>query len=142
MDQFIEFAGNHPGLHLALVAVLGMLAWTFLGNRIAGYKRIEPTEAVPLLNRENAVLLDIRDNKDFRAGHVSGAVHIPHSALAKRHVELAKDKDKPIIVACRAGTHASTACGLLRKQGFENVYMMSGGMLAWQAANLPTRSKK
>ena len=141
MDQLIEFAGNPPVLPLALVAILGMIAWSFIGSRLSGYQRIEPQAVVPLLNRESAVGVDVRDAKDFKEGHVVGAIHIPLSALAKRHVELNKFKEKPVVVACRSGTTASSACSLLRKQGFASVYLMNGGMLAWRSANLPLARK-
>ena len=142
MEQYLEFAGNHLYLHLALVGVIGLIVWSFVGNRISGYQRIDPQAAVPLLNREGAVVLDVRDTKEFKEGHVVGAVHIPLNTLAKRHVELNKYRDKPVIVTCRTGTRSSPACGTLRKAGFEKVYMMSGGMLAWESANLPVTRKK
>ena len=141
MDRYIEFIGNHVELHLALVAILGVLAWSYLGNRISGYRKVEPAEAVRLLNNEGGVVVDIRDHNEFKQGHIKNAVHIPVTALNKRHVELAKFKSKPVIVACRSGAKASTACNLLRKQGFESVHMLAGGMLSWESANLPTTRK-
>jgi rhodanese-related sulfurtransferase len=142
MEQYLEFAGNHLYLHLALVVVLGAIVWSFLGNRVAGYRRIDPQGAVPLINRAGGVVVDIRDAKEFKEGHVVDAVHIPLTALAKRHVELNRFKDKPIIVACRSGARSSAACSTLRKAGFEQVYLLSGGMLAWEGANLPLTRRK
>ncbi|NCF09826.1 MAG: rhodanese-like domain-containing protein [Gammaproteobacteria bacterium] len=142
MEQYIEFAGNHPYLHMGLAVVIGMIVWSYVGNRFSGYQRIDPQAAVPLLNKEGAVFLDVRETKEFKEGHVVGAVHIPLNTLPKRHVELNKYQDKPIIVACRSGARSSPACGTLRKAGFEKVYMMNGGMLAWESANLPVTRKK
>ena len=142
MEQYLEFLGNHPYLHMGLAVVIGMIIWSYVGNRFAGYQRIDPQAAVPLLNKQGALMLDVRETKEFKEGHVVGAVHIPLSTLAKRHVELNKHREKPIIVTCRAGTRAGPACSTLRKAGFEQVYLMSGGMLAWESANLPITRKK
>ncbi len=142
MEQYLEFIGNHPYLHMGLAVVVGMIVWSFLGSRFAGYQNIDPQAAVPLLNREGGVLLDVRETKEYQAGHVVGAVHIPLNTLPKRHVELNKFRDKPIIVTCRAGTRSGPACSTLRKAGFEKVFLMNGGMLAWESANLPVTRKK
>ncbi|HEY5789664.1 MAG TPA: rhodanese-like domain-containing protein [Gammaproteobacteria bacterium] len=141
MDRYIEFIGNHVELHLALVLIVGFIAWSFLASRLAGYHRIGPSEAVALLNNRDGLLLDVRDTKEFKEGHAVDAVHIPLSALEKRHVELNKHKELPVIVACRSGARSTTACSLLRKQGFQAVYLLSGGMLAWENANLPVTRK-
>ncbi|MDX1593317.1 MAG: rhodanese-like domain-containing protein [Gammaproteobacteria bacterium] len=141
MEQYLEFAGNHVYLHLALVVIIGMIVWSFVGNRFAGYGRIDPQGAVPLLNREGGVMVDVRETKEFNEGHVVGAVHIPLNTLAKRHVEISKYRDKPVIVTCRAGTRSGPACSTLAKAGFEKVYLLNGGMLAWEGASLPVTRK-
>ena len=142
MEQYLEFAGNHVALFAALAATIGMIVWSFIGPRISGYRKIEPQAAVTLLNNEGGIVLDIRNAKEFQEGHVVDSVHIPLPLLGKRHVEIAKYKDKPVIVTCRTGTQSSGACGLLRKQGFTSVYQMSGGILSWLAAKLPVSRKK
>ncbi|RLA32846.1 MAG: rhodanese-like domain-containing protein [Gammaproteobacteria bacterium] len=142
MDQYLVFATNHWELHLALAAVLGMIVWSFIGNHFAGYRHIDPQGAVPLINREGGVVVDIRETKEFKEGHIVDALHIPINNLEKRHVELNRYKDKPIIVTCHSGARSSGACSTLRKAGFEHVYMMRGGMLSWKSASLPVVRKK
>jgi rhodanese-related sulfurtransferase len=142
MEQYLEFATNHLVLHLALVGTLGLIVWSFINPRVTGYHHIDPQGAVPLLNREGGVMLDVRETKEFQEGHVVNAVHIPINTLEKRHVELIRHKDKPVIVTCRSGSRSAAACKMLRKAGFEQVYMMNGGMLSWESAKLPVTRKK
>jgi rhodanese-related sulfurtransferase len=142
MEQYLEFATNHLLLHLALVGTLGLIVWSFISPRFTGYHHIDAQGAVPLLNREDGVMLDIRETKEFQEGHVVNAVHIPVNTLEKRHVELIRYKDKPVIVTCRSGSRSAAACKTLRKAGFEQVYMMNGGMLSWESAKLPVTRKK
>lgn len=143
MQQLIEFAGNHLSLFLALAVILALLGWNVFGSVFAGYKTVEPAAAVNMLNREDAVLLDVREGKEYKEGHILDSIHIPVTMLGKRHIELAKHKQKPVIVVCRSGTRAGPACKMLLKEGYESVFLMSGGIMAWQNANLPlTRKKK
>ena len=89
----------------------------------------------------NAVVLDVREDNEYLKGHIINSVHIPLSYLSNRIGELDKHKDKPIIVSCRSGQRSGQACAMLKKQGFENVYNLSGGMMAWQNDNLPVTKK-
>lgn len=122
-------------LLIAVAVVSGlMLIWPLLRG---GGKRLEPQEAVLKMNREDALVLDVREAAEFAQGHIPGARHIPLGELARRIGELEKFKGKPIVVACRSGHRSAGACGILEKNGFENVYNLAGGMIAWEAANLP-----
>lgn len=88
------------------------------------------------LNSDNAVLLDVRDSKEFSAGHVSGAVNIPFAKLKERLVELDKHKAKTIVVADKMGQQAGAGVKILAEAGFQAA-RMQGGMADWQAQNLP-----
>lgn len=90
-----------------------------------------------MVNRENALVLDVRDRKEFQAGHIVDAVNIPQSSLESRLDELKKHKDRPVVVVCRIGQNAGAAGTLLRKSGFEQVSRLSGGMTEWRNQNLP-----
>jgi rhodanese-related sulfurtransferase len=144
MSQFIEFATNHWDLFLALAIILFMMFSGGLGGRLRGYKEIGPAESVQILNHEDAVLLDVREDSEYKDGHVLDSLHIPLGKLSERMGELEKFREKPIIVGCRSGHRSASACGKLRKSGFENVYNLKGGMMAWQNAGLPvqTQTKK
>lgn len=143
MAQLLEFLANHWTLTVALVAVVGMLLWTFVPGGLggAGVKQIEPTEATRLINQEDAVVVDIRSEAEFRQGHILNAVHIPISQLGENIKKLQAHKDRPIITLCRTGQRAPSAAATLRKHDFDKVYALKGGLLAWQNANLPLVKK-
>ncbi len=136
--QLVEFAGNHPLLVSAFLGVSGLLVITELRGRLSGIKQVGVVEATQLSNRDNALFLDIREEADYRAGHIPDAVHIPLKQLATKSSELEKFRNRPVIAYCRSGNQSRAAGSLLKKSGFESVYNLSGGMVAWQGANLPT----
>jgi rhodanese-related sulfurtransferase len=102
---------------------------------------VGPTELVNLINRQNAVVVDVRDANDFHAGHIVDAVNLPIAELQTRARELDKYKKRPIVLSCRAGQSAPKAAVLLRKHGLENVSVLAGGMTAWERAQLPVEKK-
>ncbi len=139
--QLLEFIGNHPLLFAAFFGVLGLLVAGELRSRLSGVRPVDPTEAILLSNRQDALFLDIRDDGEYQSGHIPDAIHIPLKQLPERVAELEKYRDRPLIAYCRSGNRSASAGAVLRKQGFENVYNLGGGMLAWQNANLPVRKK-
>ncbi|MGW8310013.1 MAG: rhodanese-like domain-containing protein [Thiogranum sp.] len=139
--RIIEFTGNHPVLVLAFLGTLGALVFTEISRRFSGLKSVDPVEATQLSNRENAVFLDIRDDGEYKGGHIPEAIHIPLKQLPERAAELDKFKSVPLIAYCRSGTRTGGVGGILKKHGFENVYNLSGGITAWQSANLPVSTK-
>ncbi len=139
MEPYIDFAARHPYLTMALLVVTGLLAWSYLAPLFRPWKTVTPLEATRLINREDAVLLDVREDNEYRGGHIVNSVHLPLSVLDKRLDELEKYKDRPIIVACRTGSRSAAACTRLSKAGFGRVYNLGGGVLAWENANLPLR---
>ena len=84
----------------------------------------------------------MRPAADFAKGHIVNAVNIPINGFKNQIGTLQKHKDKPIVISCRSGSQSSLACRQLRKEGFEDVYNLRGGVLAWQSANLPLTRKK
>ena len=114
--------------------LLYTFAWT---ERAKGGKPLTPSELVRLMNNDEAVLVDVRDAAEFKAGHITDAVHIPHNKMAGRISELEKYRDKTIVVADKIGQHAGAVGKLLSKEGY-NVRRLSGGMSEWAGQNLPT----
>lgn len=126
---------------VALAVVSGaMLAWSFIGDRLSGVEQADTLKATRLYN-DDALVLDVREDKEFAAGHIPKARHIPLSQLAGRIQELDKFKGKPILVTCRSGQRSASACRMLKKAGFETVYNQAGGIIAWERANLPVTQK-
>jgi GrxC family glutaredoxin len=134
-----EFVIANWPLFLALVVILLLLARTWLGP--GAVKGVGPAEAIQLMNHQHAVLVDVRTDKEFQQGHVMNSLHIPLGVLANRLDELQPYKDSPLVLVCRSGARSAQAAGQLKKQGFEPVYNLSGGMLAWENANLPVTTK-
>ena len=116
-----------------------MLFWSVFGNRIRGIKEVDSVAATQLINHKNALVLDVREESEYKAGHVLNAKLIPLGKLNERIGELEKYRDKPVVVVCRSGARSANACALLGKQGFVEVYNLAGGMIAWQKANLPVK---
>jgi rhodanese-related sulfurtransferase len=122
---------------VALAVVSGaMLVWSFVGARLAGVEQADTLKATRLYN-DDALVLDVREDKEYAAGHIPKARHIPLGQLAGRLKELDKFKNKPVLVTCRSGQRSARACGMLKKAGFETVYNQAGGIIAWERANLP-----
>ena len=128
-------------LLVGLAIVSGaMLLWSFIGGKVSGVNQVNTMEATRLINQD-ALVLDVREDKEFAAGHIPKARHIPLGALPQRMKEIEKFKNKPIVVNCRSGQRSARACSMLKKQGFENVVNLAGGIMAWESANLPVEKK-
>lgn len=125
-------------LLIALALVSGiMLLWPMLKRSAGGVANVTPNEAVLLINRANAVVLDVCDAAEFAAGHIADARHIPVAQLADRIKEIRRYQDKPVLVSCQSGVRSSKACDILRKHEFAKVYNLQGGLNAWIQAKLP-----
>ena len=123
---------------LALVVIIALLVMDAYKRKLLGFKEIKPQEAVRLINHEAGVPLDVREDKEFSEGHILNALHIPYGVIEKRLAELESYKSQPLIVYCRSGQRSAQASSVLRNQGFERVYKLSGGIVAWRGADLPT----
>lgn len=141
MDQLFEFIAHHP----ILWGALGLIAIAFIGNEIwrnaSGSAPISSTEAIRLMNSEDAVVVDTRSSSDYKKNHILNAKHIPAAGIDDRSKEISRDTSKPIIVYCGAGTSAPQAVSKLRAKGFTRVYALKGGLNNWQADGLPVTSK-
>lgn len=132
----MDFIKNNIML-IAVAFVSGaMLLWPYL-RRGTGGPWVTTLEATQLINREDALVLDVRDPAEFAGGHMLGAKNIPVADIEKRVGEIEKQKSRPVIVLCNEGSRASKAAALLRARGFEKVVNLSGGFPAWQQAGLP-----
>ena len=141
MERLPEFIANHSSLVLAFVVILGMLIWTLWQGASRGLKKLSPMDATQLINREDAVVIDVRSDGEFNQGHIVNAVNIPQKSLEEQLSKLEKYRDRPIITACRNGQIALGVGNRLRKNGFEQVYNLAGGLTAWEGANLPLVKK-
>jgi len=132
----VDFVKNNL-LLIAVAAVSGaMLVWPYL-RRSTGGPWVSTLQATQMINREDALLLDVRDTTEFAGGHLLGAKNIPLANLEARAGEIDKLKAKPVIVMCSDGSRAGKAATVLRERGFANVVNLAGGFPAWQQAGLP-----
>ena len=116
----------------------GMLVWPLFGRLMAGtVPQVGAFEAVQLINRRDALVLDVRDKADYAAGHIPNAKHIPLSELPGRLQELDKFKSRPLVVNCQAGAHSGKVCATLKKSGFTEVFALRGGLNGWVQASMP-----
>ena len=124
--------------HLFAIALASgaMLAWPRLSQGAGGAMRVSAADAVHLINREKAVLIDISEPAEYAAGHAVGSKSVPLASLEGSR-ELPKNKALPLVVVCPTGTRAAGAVARLKKLGFENARVLAGGLNAWRAANLP-----
>ncbi len=137
MQEYIDFARNNFLIVAGFFAVLGFIIKTEISRLTRKYKQVGVNEAVLLLNNKDASVLDVREDKEIQGGVIKGARHITLRDLPAQLGGIAKDKSTPILVYCRSGSRSGHACQLLTKEGYEDVSNLAGGILAWEAANLP-----
>jgi rhodanese-related sulfurtransferase len=140
VEQFLLFLTKSPFnmLLFGLAVASGtMLLWPLMTRAFRPSHEVGAFEAVQLINRRDAVVLDVRDTGEYSAGHIANARHIPENQVAERIKELEKFKSRPIVVSDRTGTRAPVVTGLLRKSGFNEAVALRGGVAAWQQASLP-----
>jgi len=136
MNRFFEYTINHPFLVTA-AAILAVLAIVIeMRHRARGGSSIGTADAVRLAN-SGALLLDVRDAKDYEAGHIIEARNIPAAEVGSRAESLKKFKEKPVIVYCDGGFTSAGAARALRASGFTKVVTLSGGLNSWRQENLP-----
>ena len=125
----------------AWIAIAGALIWTFRETAKGG-TRLTPAQATQLINSEDAVVIDVRTEGEYKAGHILNAENIALADLDGQLGKLEKYKSHPVIMTCRAGQQSNTAAGILRKAGFTKVHNLAGGIMAWQEASLPLSKQK
>ena len=124
---------------IAIAFVSGaMLVWPLV-RRGAGGPSVNTLEATQLINRQDALVLDVREQAEFAQSHILNSRGLPLSQLDARIGDVQKFKDKPVIVYCATGNRSSAAVETLKKHGFSNVVNLSGGFAAWQQAGLPVQ---
>lgn len=140
-SRLLEFIVNHWALSAAFVGVLALLVFTEIRRKLHGVPQLAPPAATRLMNSEDTLVLDVREDAEYKQGHLANAVHIPLGQLNQRIKELEQYRDRNVVAYCRTGNRSNTAAGLLRRQGFGNVFNLAGGIVAWQNANLPVTKK-
>ncbi len=139
--MFGEFVEEQFLLFVALVVVVLMLIYSYVGDKLAGFKTISADEAIRLYN-DDAFVLDVRSSGEYKDGFIGEATNVAVGDLATNLNKLPNDKSKPILVYCLSGGRSARAAGTLVKNGYTEVNNLRGGITAWKAANLPLNKPK
>ena len=136
--DLLAFAGRNPILSLALAGLTVAIVANEVAVLLRGYKALKPAELTALMNTiEDAVVVDISPSADFEKGHIAGSRNVQASQFGPEHKLVAAARQKPVVVVCRSGMTAQGAAKKLKKAGFEQVYVLDGGVAAWRQAELP-----
>lgn len=121
--------------------ILGLLALVGIHTAFAeNVEPVSPQQALMMQTEQQAIIVDVRESDEWKAGHIAGAIHIPLSEIQNRVTELTPYQNRPIITQCRSGVRSAKAADLLKMAGFVKVYNLDGGINAWNKAALKTTS--
>jgi len=142
MDRLLEFVQQNPMLSLVLAGLTLALVVTEVMRLFRGFKGVSPAQLTDLINRENALVVDLRGQGDFEKGHIIGSKHLLPSQVDPESKLLAKAKESPVVLVCAVGMTASATAQKLVKAGFKKVSVLDGGIGAWTGASLPLAKGK
>jgi rhodanese-related sulfurtransferase len=144
LESFVVFLQKNPFnmmLFGGAVATGLMLLWPMVMRPFRAGREVGVVEAVQLINRKDALVIDVRDTGEYEAGHIAGARHVPEKQLAERLKELEKFKDRALLVVCRNGVRSGVAVQVLRRGGFNSAVNLQGGIAAWEQAGMPLEKR-
>lgn len=143
MQEIIQFIRNHSMLSLVWVILLGIVIFTNCKNWFSKLSEIACSEAIHLINKENAVIIDLRDKDDYCNGHIVNSLNLSAVKIKSGNLyELEKNKYIPIIFVCANGSTSRDPAQTLLKAGFERVYVLKEGISGWSRGNLPLVQSK
>lgn len=131
----MKFIVDNWMLILIALSSGGMLAWPLLRGANSG--SLTAQGAVQLINRERAVVVDVREPEEFAAGHMTGAKNVPLNQLEEKLAAAVKNKTVPLLLVCATGSRAQRAVAVAKKLGYEQAQAVAGGLKSWKEANLP-----
>ncbi|HEX7341416.1 MAG TPA: rhodanese-like domain-containing protein [Rhodanobacteraceae bacterium] len=141
MNEFFhrlpQFVGSHLWLSLLFVILLIAVIVNELMRLMRKYRELTPAGLTLLINREDALVVDLSSYADFEKAHIPGARHVAMSQFDPENKDLAKARELPIVVVCKDGRTSAKAAQRLIKAGFQKVHTLGGGMLSWKQADLP-----
>ncbi len=143
MQEYLDFAMRHELLSLAWIGLGAAVITSFVKSRFSAVKTIEHRQTVELINKQDAIVLDVRTAEEYAKGHIVNSHNIPVAQIDKGNTtEIDKHKEKPVVVVCESGARAEGAAAKLSKAGFQQVYLLRGGLNQWRASNLPVTKKR
>ncbi|MGL9760006.1 MAG: rhodanese-like domain-containing protein [Symbiopectobacterium sp.] len=138
MQEIMSFISRHPIISIAWVALLVTIIIMTVKGKLSKVEEIARSKAVQLINKEEAVIVDLRNRDDFRRGHIINAINLlPNDIKNGSLGELERYKARPVIVVCVNGISSRESAGNLLKAGFERVSVLKDGLSGWSGENLP-----
>jgi rhodanese-related sulfurtransferase len=137
LNSLLDFASRHSFLAILLAVLTVALAWTEVSRLFRSFKVLQPAALTALINRENALVVDLSATSEFEKGHIPGSKNVQPSQFDPENKQLVAAKALPVVAVCRTGQASANAAKRLKSAGFEHVYWLDGGILAWQQAGLP-----
>lgn len=142
MQEYVEFFQANIWLTAAWVILFIAVVVTSIRASINGIKKVNHQQATMMMNRDDAVVLDVRGDGEYKKGHILGSKLVPLSKFKNNDLaSIEKYKDTPIVVVCNSGMTSNQACQMLQKLGFNDLYNLQGGITEWRNANLPLTKK-
>ncbi|NTS77231.1 rhodanese-like domain-containing protein [Catenovulum sp. SM1970] len=138
MNEYLTFFANHPIMMGIWLVLFFALIYNLMQSKFAAFGRVNTQQLTQLINKQDAVVVDIRPDADYKKGHITGAKLLSPQQIEQETLKgLEKSKQNPIIVVCQTGMTAGKSATKLAQSGFEQVNILDGGMTAWTSANLP-----
>ena len=131
----MKFIVDNWMLILIALSSGAMLAWPLVRGANTG--SLTAQGAVQLINRERAVVVDVREPEEFAAGHMTGAKNVPLNQLEEKLAATVKNKTVPLLLVCASGARAQRAVAVAKKLGYDKAQAVAGGLKSWKEANLP-----
>jgi len=142
MESYIDFLARHWVLSTVAAVLIVLLISNELSRRLQKFKTLDPAEVARKAGRDGVALIDVREDNEWKAGHIKGARHIPLGKLDKKLGDIKGESPDEVVQYCRSGNRSATAANILVKGGFENVSHLGGGILAWEGQNYPVSKGK
>ena len=137
MNRLLAFAGENQLLVMVFIGLTLAIIYNEFSRLTSGFKAVDPAGLTALINRQDALLVDVSASADFEKGHIAGAKNVQMSQFDADNKVLAKVREMPVALVCRTGNSSAEAARKLAKAGFKQVFWLDGGLAAWQQANLP-----
>ena len=135
--NFLAFAGENQLLVLIFIGITAAIVYTEFSRLTSGFKPVDPAGLTALINRQDALLVDVSPAADFEKGHIAGAKNVQMSQFDADNKVLARVRDMPVAIVCRTGNTSADAARKLAKAGFKQVHWLDGGLASWTQAQLP-----
>jgi rhodanese-related sulfurtransferase len=136
-NRLLAFAGENLLPVMIFVGLTAALIYTEFSRLTSGFKAVDPAGLTALINRQDALLVDVSASADFEKGHIAGAKNVQMSQFDADNKILARVRDMPVAVVCRTGNVSADAARKVAKAGFKQVHWLDGGIAAWTGAQLP-----